>query len=86
MTKELTDAEKLALGDEAKRMLESAATNGVISAILRDQLSALTKEELHSPKADTAHAVIRALDEFKNALRVLANDAVMIRKRLEKQG
>lgn len=86
MSKELTDAEKLALGDEAKRMMDSPVTNGVISAILRDQLSVLAKEDLHSAKANTAHAVIRALDEFKGSLRVLANDATMIRKRLEKQG
>lgn len=82
---ELSDTEKLALGDEAKRLLDSALFNGLVSSILKEQLSVFTAEELHSPKSDTAHATIRALDDIKKSLRVLSNDAAVIRKRLDKR-
>lgn len=82
----MTDAEKIALGDEAKRMLaEGSLFNGLVKSILKEQLSVLAGEDVGSSKAATSHAILKAMEEIKKSLRVLSNEAAVIRKKHDQQ-
>lgn len=82
---ELSVEERLAISDEAKRLLASPMFNGVINSMVKNYMAALISTIPGSADAMIAHARIKGLDDIKNELRALENDGTKIRNDLKKK-
>jgi len=80
-----TIEERISVGDEAKRLLSNALFNSVLNACVADQIANLLTTTPGSEFGILAHSTLRGLDNIKQNLRVLENDAAMARKELEKR-
>jgi len=79
-----TIEERIAVGDEAKRLLGSPLFNSVINACVADQIANLLTTTPGSEFGILAHSTLRGLDNIKQNLRALENDAAMARNEAER--
>lgn len=79
--KKLTDEQRLAVSDEAKRLLGDEVFNGVLSAMVADCIVQLISTVPGSPEGIQAHATLRGLDDIKGRLRALEGDGAVLRKK-----
>lgn len=77
--------QRLALSNEAKRLLGDPLFNGVLSALTKNYMVTLMNTRPGSDEGMVAHASINALEDIKKQLKALENDGVMVRKDLAKQ-
>jgi len=77
---ELSHEQRLALSNEAKRLLEDTLFNAVVNAITKDYIQTLMQTAPGSPEGISAHAGLNALNDIKSQLRALENDGVIVRK------
>ena len=75
--------QRIAVGDEAERLLNGQLFNSVVSTLVAENIADLMAVEPGSPKSVVAHAKMRALNDIKEGLRRLVNDAAMARKELK---
>lgn len=76
--------QRISIGDEAARLLKDKLFNSVVNTVVRDYMADLMANSPGSEKGLIAHAGLRALDDIKNRLKALENDAVMARKDIDK--
>lgn len=83
MMAELNADQRLALSDEAKRLLSDPLFNGVLNSLLKGYMEKLVATVPGSPDGIVAHACLSALDDIKKQLRALENDGAVVRKQLK---
>lgn len=86
MGEKLSINERLALGDEAERLLKDGSMfNGVVNMVTKDYITQLMMTSPGSPAGLSAHAGLNALNNIKEAFRVIANDGAVARNEIKKQ-
>lgn len=79
---EVSRERRLELASDADELLRNPAFERVLTHLVAEQLSILTREPIGSLTATGAHATLRALDSMKATLRAMVSDRAMV----EKQG
>lgn len=70
----------MAIGGEAKRLAGSVLFQSVLNALVADYMDELMRSSPASEAGQTAHAALRGLNDIKNRLKVLENDAYVATK------
>ena len=73
--------ERLAIADEAKRLLGDKVFNSVLKTMLADYLSDLIATKPGTTEANAAHAGVIALEGIKKRLKALENDGAVLRSK-----
>jgi hypothetical protein len=82
---ELNTDQRLAIADEAKRLLNDPLFNGVIKTLVKGYMEQLVATRPGSPEGVVAHACLSAMDDIKKQLRALENDGAVVRKSLKQK-
>lgn len=75
MTEEQQKA--LALGQDAKAFLENPVFDKVLTHLTGKYIRVLVAEPVGSLTAGSAHATLRALNDFKDAVKLLASEVAV---------
>jgi hypothetical protein len=85
MGKEVTPEERQELAAAAKAMLApNSVFNRIVNTLVAECLTELTSAPLYDLTAQQAHARMKSLEDIKQRLNVLMNDAVMANQRNKK--
>lgn len=77
--------DRIALGDEAARLLsDGSMLNGIISAIIKEQIVALMSSAPGSDVGIQAHSILSGLEKIKGSLKAIQNDGAMAKREAEK--
>lgn len=80
-----TFEERVEIGDEAARLLKDKLFNTVISSIVADGITQLLNTVPGSDEAVKIHGTLVGLEQIKQRLKVLENDAAMARKEAQRR-
>lgn len=83
MNSDIDIDQRLALSNEAKRLLGDPLFNGVLSVLVKGYMQTLMNTKPGSEEGLVAHASINALEDIKKQLKSLENDGTVLRKRLQ---
>jgi hypothetical protein len=87
MGRELTLHEKIELGEEAKRLLAPGSMfNKIVTALLVEYTDVLIQAPVGDLTAHAAHASMKALNDIKGRMQIIANDATMAKDKAKKHG
>lgn len=85
MGKELSHDEIIELGEIAKQMLAPNSTfNRVVTKLVGEAVAELTAAPVYDLTARQAHARMKALEDIKQRLANLVNDATMASRKVQK--
>jgi len=77
--------QRIAIGDEASRLLEDKLFNQVVASVIADTLSEMVATPPGDVKVGVLHARLVGMEEFKGRLRALKSDSVLAKQELERQ-
>jgi len=77
--------DRITLGDEAARLLsEGSMFNGIVNAIVKEQIVILMSSAPGSEIGIQAHSVLSGLEKIKGSVKAIQNDGAMARREAEK--